>query len=901
MRPSTLGLRSYVAAIALIFLAACSGGRSATSLTPAVAPSAAPAAAARAPMQVKMHVPARATAQASRNPATISPSAAGLAITVASVLAPSGSGTTTVYDISTDAGSVCTSNGDGSRDCTVTVSAPVGNDAFTVVVYDRTPSGTTIPVTANVLGQTTTQATIVANTTQTLTFTLGGQVASLQVTPSTVVFTSGVASSTTVYVTALDADNNIITGTAKEPYTNPITVGANGSMFSVQLAGGSAAPSVTLNSPAQSTVTVNYSGAALTTTYQVQASATGTTGAVASIINSTGSGSGSVTVPGTSSGRLIALDSFGTAGADLVGIPANAATSAVTMTTQPVNVPAIGSIAMDSSGTGTIYAIVTGTPAIDVFHIDASNPALATLSGVITGTATHLTSPVALAVGPGGVLYVADAGNAHGVSGGSILAFSPATLGGSPAPSLEFYGSSHGLSANGPTSISVDATGNIFAFVPGTGVIEYPQGGGATTTFATDQAGKTNVGIVVDQSDAALLLVDGQEYPSLSGYCSGGYDCALVYAYQIGDQSAAAQYSYQYNIAYGASRGIAESASNYYLETTYNSTEALIAAMPTAIFNSFSSGPYTATFKATTSGVNPPYNGITADREASGARAGQVYYSAGGGGLFTPYGGGGLYGNQILQTTGTGATAVTFDSSGTSYVANATANSVTTYASFPYNGYQYAAQTLSGNNTGLCSPSSIATDSYRNLYVLNTCGNGTVTVYKPLGQSSGNVAPILTINLPSGSSPYQIAVDSGNRLYVSDNAQGHSDIYIYNASSTTVAATFSMAGYGYPSGVAVAPNGTLYVYCQALGTAGILGFKPSGTSFSTSPATIVAGANAGLSAPAAPLAIDANDLYVPSGTGILVFNNQANGNVTPATIAQSGVEFGSIVGVAVAP
>ena len=247
---------------------------------------------------------------------------------------------------------------------------------------------------------------------------------------------------------------------------------------------------------------------------------------------------------------------------------------------------------------------------------------------------------------------------------------------------------------------------------------------------------------------------------------------------------------------------------------------------------------------------------------------------------------------------------MTVDSGGGVYVADSGSSAIYYWGALA-GGYQNP-NVLSGAGTGLCSPKSLATDSYKNVYVLDACGSPyTVTVYKPFPNSS----LIETITLPAGAAPYQIAVDSSNRLFVSDPAK--SDIYIYAPSTTSNPQTVSTGGYGAPSGIAVAPNGNVFVYASAEGESIVYVFKQSGNTLASPPVAAITGSNTNLTATTASLAADAALVYVPVGNKILAFGTGTDvltygsplqsSNVTPSTITQNNVEFGALNGVAVSP
>jgi len=130
------------------------------------------------------------------------------------------------------------------------------------------------------------------------------------------------------------------------------------------------------------------------------------------------------------------------------------------------------------------------------------------------------------------------------------------------------------------------------------------------------------------------------------------------------------------------------------------------------------------------------------------------------------------------------------------------------------------------DKTGLSSPQGLALDSSGRIFVVNvTDGNGSITIYQPLGRSTGilNEAPSATItesktgpDLTGG-----IAIDSSANIYVTDNisylpqtggtSAAVGGISIYSAGSSGNAppiATISgsRAELANPQGIAIGPT-----------------------------------------------------------------------------------------------
>ena len=224
VRGLLVGSGSLVALLALFLVAGCGGGGS--SATPSLgAHGAAPSSGAQGSSltRVVLKIPAGRKTASKRSPAYVSAASEGVVISTYPALAtPPSSGT--AYDISqTGAGTLCsttppghaTPDPSGARYCTLPITAAVGVDNITAVVYDQAPTGgsggvggTINTETANVLSRGTVQKTIVPFTTNAIDLTLNGTIASLQMTPSTIAVTTG--QSYTLTVNGLDADGYTI-------------------------------------------------------------------------------------------------------------------------------------------------------------------------------------------------------------------------------------------------------------------------------------------------------------------------------------------------------------------------------------------------------------------------------------------------------------------------------------------------------------------------------------------------------------------------------------------------------------------------------------------------------------------------------------------------------------------
>jgi hypothetical protein len=124
-----------------------------------------------------------------------------------------------------------------------------------------------------------------------------------------------------------------------------------------------------------------------------------------------------------------------------------------------------------------------------------------------------------------------------------------------------------------------------------------------------------------------------------------------------------------------------------------------------------------------------------------------------------------------------GPSGISVTPKGRTYITNYLGRSVTVYAEGA-TGNVAPIQMISGSSTGIAGPTGVGLDSKGNIYVSSeseTSGpDCCVTVYSK--NATGNVAPIRTI---SGSNtgldfPYSIALDSKNNIYVVNYATGNS-------------------------------------------------------------------------------------------------------------------------------
>ena len=220
--------RILVALCCVSLFAACSGGGNMASLPAASPPQALPA--SSAPVAFTVIVPRAATASArSAKPKYVSPSTQSIAISVASA----GANATTN-----------TANCAASQ-CTVNIEAPIGYDSFTISLYDgQNGSG-------NLLSTGSTSQSVIAGMNNAIGVTFNGVAAKIALQGNPASLPAGSIGTSTITVTGMDADGNIII--APGGYASAITL-------AVSNASGTASISpVTIAQPGQ-TATLSYDG-----------------------------------------------------------------------------------------------------------------------------------------------------------------------------------------------------------------------------------------------------------------------------------------------------------------------------------------------------------------------------------------------------------------------------------------------------------------------------------------------------------------------------------------------------------------------------------------------------------------------------------------------------------------
>jgi sugar lactone lactonase YvrE len=261
-----------------------------------------------------------------------------------------------------------------------------------------------------------------------------------------------------------------------------------------------------------------------------------------------------------------------------------------------------------------------------------------------------------------------------------------------------------------------------------------------------------------------------------------------------------------------------------------------------------------------------------------------------------PIGASGNFAPTFPQPLLCSPTGIAVDANKNIYVTNSGVDGNPSYSVAVYapgsDGQVAPSSVIAGSATGLDVPHGVALDGTGNIYVANIgSDNGdadSVTVY-PAG-SSGNVAPSAVIsgagtglNLPDG-----VAIFSG-KIYVSNF--GNNSVTVYPVASngnTAPSATISglSTGLAGPDGIALDSGGKIYVANDGNNSVTVYA---AGSSGNAAPSATISGSNTGL-ADTSGIAVNAGNIYVTAtGSSVTVYPATSNGNVAPsATISGSG-------------
>ncbi len=318
--------------------------------------------------------------------------------------------------------------------CSGQIAAPVGNDTFTVALFDQ-PNGA-----GHTLSTGSTTQQILLDHANAVGVTFDGVVASIAVSLAPGSVTRGTPATVAVTVSGLDADGNTIVG----PGTY---VDANGNALIITLADSDTSGATTLSQTkvtAPSTpVTLSYNGSAIASA-TITASATGTASKTATL-----------TVTTTTTLHLYVASADGNAinvyaaGASGNIAPVRVIAGPATHLSFPV------ALAFDAAGDLLVAESTSGNAEVDAFAPNAS--------GNVAPLYTLVPSPgggaaQGLAIDPHGALSESFCGTCFFTGADGVATYTLTPPGGTETRSLG--GSGTGL--NAPYGIAYDPTGNLY-------------------------------------------------------------------------------------------------------------------------------------------------------------------------------------------------------------------------------------------------------------------------------------------------------------------------------------------------------------------------------------------------------------------------------------------------------
>jgi sugar lactone lactonase YvrE len=470
----------------------------------------------------------------------------------------------------------------------------------------------------------------------------------------------------------------------------------------------------------------------------------------------------------------------------------------------------------------------------------------------ITGSATGLAGPLGIALDSAGNIYVANqyvAGSSSPDNDSSITVYS-AGSNGDAAPIATIGGRNTGLeNLNG---IAVDSSRNLYVTAAtndvGPKINVYPAGSDGNVSPDAVITGASS------QLEGPGIAVDSAGRIYVSNLRGGTDQLGSIVVYppgSSGDAVPVATITSNLTGLSGASGLALDSVGNIYVAngSDVSGEGGSIAIYPAG---SYADGPAMATIAGEDTKLDDPF-GIALDPRgdvfALNSKKAVTVYPAGSVGNATP-----SARIEIGSSAHGRPTGIAVDRRGDLYVANYPSTKCfreSCYETSPGNVTVYSAGSdgaakpeavISGPDTKLNTPSAIAVDSSRNIYVVDdgplkctTCGcfptrRASVSVYAP--DSKGNATPISTIQgVNTGFGwPYGIAVDPSGNVYVLNGprfafrrspdgvcsgvgASLGDPILIFAAGSHgNVAPIGSIGGSSsglnlFPSGIAIGPGG----------------------------------------------------------------------------------------------
>jgi streptogramin lyase len=459
--------------IALLVLCACGGGGS-SSFVPSATPTPAGTNAPSSPYTISfvVNVPAASTSTAKRS-SYVSPSTGSIAFALESVNGTPSSTAPTIAAISaTAAGCRAAQSG---YSCTISVSAPAGNDVFSITTY-QSANGT-----GTVLASTTLAATVSASSSPNITLSLGGIPAAVSFSPARLpLVNDGNVHRFAVTLNAADASGATIVGAST--YQSPVSL-----QIENDPAGALSLSTASVSQPG-TVVTVTYNSGKPLSNGSIVASDNAMTAATLVAAPLTIDPS-PVTMFDTASATGVTLTEAGFSGSYTVSV-ANASDASV-------------AVSPGTLGTGTAVANITPKAHFDVTSLTVSDgnvtaniplqivPQISTYGAF--GREHQILTGVAMVTDASGNLWTSDPGT------GSLIKFNPAN--GTYTsyvvdPSLE-----------GPMGLAFDANGNIW-YADGSQIGEFTPSSSAITTYSTGLEGSANVVDIIAGPSGTMWFYD---------------------------------------------------------------------------------------------------------------------------------------------------------------------------------------------------------------------------------------------------------------------------------------------------------------------------------------------------------------------------------------------------------
>jgi len=217
---------------------------------------------AKVPATLRIVIPTVKNSNAKRRHAlNIAFNTAGLAINV--YKSPKTTYPTPIATLAADissTSSLCSTQADGGRICTIPITAPTGTNDFAITTFDTKPVSGSIPNGAPQLGYGASSAQVISvGSANTVSFSIAGVLASATALASATNLAALTSATVVLDVAGLDADHNVIvTDTNGDGYVNP---SGNPATIILSVSGGGSTPSLSstsLSAPSVTGTTLTY-------------------------------------------------------------------------------------------------------------------------------------------------------------------------------------------------------------------------------------------------------------------------------------------------------------------------------------------------------------------------------------------------------------------------------------------------------------------------------------------------------------------------------------------------------------------------------------------------------------------------------------------------------------------